>query len=161
MLSHFSHVWLFVTKWTVVHKAPLFRKFSRQEYWSGLPFPSPGLPNPGIKLGFSCISGRFTVWETREDLSEWVAISYSRESSQSRDLTLVSCVSCIGWQILYHCTTGEALYICSLQPNIYIWCQNFIIIKTILTNEMNLYVNIKSIQLILNKDCLHMHIKYI
>ena len=35
---------------TVAHQAPLFMGFSRQEYWSGLPFPSPGeLPNPGIK----------------------------------------------------------------------------------------------------------------
>ena len=37
--------------WTVAHQAPLSVGFSRQEYWSGLPFPSPGdLPNPGIKL---------------------------------------------------------------------------------------------------------------
>ena len=36
--------------WTVARKAPLSMEFSRQEYWSGLPFPSPGdLPNPGIK----------------------------------------------------------------------------------------------------------------
>ena len=36
--------------WTVVHQAPLSMGFSRQEYWSGLPFPSPGdPPNPGIK----------------------------------------------------------------------------------------------------------------
>jgi len=36
--------------WTVAHQAPLSTRFSRQEYWSGLPFPSPGhLPNPGIK----------------------------------------------------------------------------------------------------------------
>ena len=42
--------WLFVTPWTVAHQAPLCREFSRQEYWSGLPFPIPGdLPNPGIK----------------------------------------------------------------------------------------------------------------
>ena len=46
-----SHVRLFATPWTVVHQAPLSMGFSRQEYWSGLPFPSPGdLPNPGIKL---------------------------------------------------------------------------------------------------------------
>ena len=39
-----------VTPWTVVHQAPLSMGFSRQEYWSGLPFPSPGnLPDPGIK----------------------------------------------------------------------------------------------------------------
>ena len=38
------------TPWTTVCQAPLFRGFSRQEYWSGLPFPSPGdLPNPKIK----------------------------------------------------------------------------------------------------------------
>ena len=39
-----------VTPWTVACQAPLSRRFSRQEYWSGLPFPSLGdLPNPGIK----------------------------------------------------------------------------------------------------------------
>ena len=41
MLSHFSHVWLYVTLWTAAHQAPLSTGFSRQEYWSGLPFPSP------------------------------------------------------------------------------------------------------------------------
>ena len=45
-----SLVQLFVTLWTVAYKAPQSMEFSRQEYWSGLPFPSPGdLPNPGIK----------------------------------------------------------------------------------------------------------------
>ena len=41
MLSHFSRVQLFVTPWTVAHQAPLSMGFSRQEYWSGLPFPPP------------------------------------------------------------------------------------------------------------------------
>ena len=42
--------------------------FSRQEYWSGLPFPSPGdFPDPGIEPGVSCTAGRFfTIWATRE-----------------------------------------------------------------------------------------------
>jgi len=40
VLSCFSHVWVFVTLWTVVHQAPLSMGPSRQEYWSGLPFPS-------------------------------------------------------------------------------------------------------------------------
>ena len=45
-----SHVRLFVTPWTVAHQAPLSMGFSRQEYWSGLPFPSPGdLPDPDIE----------------------------------------------------------------------------------------------------------------
>ena len=48
--KHFSHVWLCATPWTVAHQALLSVGFSRQEYWSGLPFPSPGdLPDPGIK----------------------------------------------------------------------------------------------------------------
>ena len=48
--SSLSCVWLFGTPWTVAHQAPLSVEFSRQEYWSGLPLPSPGhLPNPGIK----------------------------------------------------------------------------------------------------------------
>ena len=45
-----SHVRLFATPWTVAHQAPPPMGFSRQEYWSGLPFPSPGdLPDPGIE----------------------------------------------------------------------------------------------------------------
>ena len=47
-----SHVRLFATPWTVARQDPLSMVFSRQEYWSGLPFPSPGdLPNPGIEPG--------------------------------------------------------------------------------------------------------------
>ena len=45
-----SCVRLVSTPWTVAHQAPLFMEFSRQAYWSGLPFPTPGdLPDPGIK----------------------------------------------------------------------------------------------------------------
>ena len=47
-----SHVLLFATPWTAAHQAPPSMGFSRQEYWSGLPFLSPGdLPNPGIEPG--------------------------------------------------------------------------------------------------------------
>ena len=47
-----SPVLLFATLWTVAYQAPPSMGFSRQEYWSGLPFPSPGdLPNPGIEPG--------------------------------------------------------------------------------------------------------------
>ena len=64
-----SRVRLFATPWTVACQAPLSVGFPRQEYWSGLPFPSPGdLPDPGIKPRLSCIS-------------------------------------CIGRQILYYCST--------------------------------------------------------
>ena len=50
MLSHFSPVQFFGILWTIACRAPLSMGFSRQEYWSGLPFPSPGdLPDPGIE----------------------------------------------------------------------------------------------------------------
>ena len=41
VLSPFSRFWLFMTLWTVAHKAPLSMGFSRQEHWNGLPFPFP------------------------------------------------------------------------------------------------------------------------
>ena len=47
-----SHVQFFATPWTVAYEVPPSMEFSRQEYWSGLPFPSPGdLPDLGIELG--------------------------------------------------------------------------------------------------------------
>ena len=61
--SHFSHVRLFVTPWTASCQAPLSVGFSRQEYWSRLPCPSPGdLSNPGIEpesLMSPALAGRF------------------------------------------------------------------------------------------------------
>ena len=51
-----SRVRLFVTPWTVAYQAPLSMGFSRQEHWSGLPFPSPGdLPDPGIEPRFPAL----------------------------------------------------------------------------------------------------------
>ena len=51
-VNSLSHVQLFVTPWTIAHQTPQSMEFSRQEYWSGLPFPSPGdLPSPGFEPG--------------------------------------------------------------------------------------------------------------
>ena len=58
-----SRVRLFVTPWTVAYEVPPSMEFSRQEYWSGLPFPSPGdLPNPGTEPGSPALqAGNFTI----------------------------------------------------------------------------------------------------
>ena len=65
-----SQVQFFVTPWTVAHQAPLSMEFPRQEYWSGLSFPTPGdLPDPGIEpvsLAFSELAGRFPTTEPQE-----------------------------------------------------------------------------------------------
>ena len=57
-----------MTLWIVAHQAPLSMGFSKQEYWSGLPFPSPGdLPDPGIETAPPELAGRFfatsATWE--------------------------------------------------------------------------------------------------
>ena len=59
-----SRVRHFVTLWTVTHQAPLSMGFSRQDYWSGLPFPSPrDLPHPDIKPASPALTGRFFTTE--------------------------------------------------------------------------------------------------
>ena len=60
MLSCFSCVQFFLTMWTVAYQAPLSMGFSRQEYWSGLPFPTPGdLPELGMEPVSPALAGRF------------------------------------------------------------------------------------------------------
>ena len=55
-----NHVWLFTTPWTVARQAPLSMEFSKQERWSGLPFPSlEDLPDPGIEAALPALAGRF------------------------------------------------------------------------------------------------------
>ena len=62
--SRFSHVWLFVTPWTVARQAPLSMGFPRQGCCSGLPFPSPGdLPDPGIELLSLMSPYLYITWE--------------------------------------------------------------------------------------------------
>ena len=74
VLSCYSHVQLFATLWTVACQARLSMEFSRQEYWSGLPFPSPGdLPDPGMEpaslMSPALTGGFFTMTVTWEALS--------------------------------------------------------------------------------------------
>ena len=60
----FSHVQLFATPWTVAYQAPPSMGFSRQECWSGLPFPSPGdLPTPEIEPTSPALPGKFFTTE--------------------------------------------------------------------------------------------------
>ena len=56
------------TAWIVAHQASLSIGFSRQEYWSGLPFPSPGdLPDPAIEPVSPALTGRFSTTESPEN----------------------------------------------------------------------------------------------
>ena len=83
-MKSLSCVRLFVTPWTAAHQAHPSMGFSRQEYWSGLPFPSPGdLPDPGIEptsLASPALAGGLlatsTTWEAwKEGNQEAISVS--------------------------------------------------------------------------------------
>ena len=68
-MKSLSHVQLFVTPWPAACQGPLSMGFSRQEYWSELPFPSPwDLPDPEIKPGSKNLGGGGGTWRTVKDI---------------------------------------------------------------------------------------------
>ena len=75
-----SHVQFFVTPWTVARQAPLSMGFSRQEYWSGLPFLPPGdLCNPGnepVALMSPILEGTFFTTSTTWEVCKYIQSSY-------------------------------------------------------------------------------------
>ena len=84
LCSHLlSRVWFFATPWTVTQQAPLSMGFSRQEYLSGLLFPTPGeLPDPGIKLASLVSPTLVGRYFTTESPGMYTSISKGREKSR-------------------------------------------------------------------------------
>ena len=83
-----------LTPWTVAHQAPLSRGFSRQEHWSGLPFPPPGdLPNPETEPGLlHCGQGRFfTDWAVGGALRHWLRVGHTWAMSLSLSKDWLMC----------------------------------------------------------------------
>ena len=79
-----SGVQVFATPWTVAHQAPLSMVFFRQEYWSGMPLPSPGdLPDPGIEFASpvtpELAGGFFTTCATWEAYSVIILLGHKKE----------------------------------------------------------------------------------
>ena len=116
-----SRVWLFVTPWAVAYQAPPSMGFSRQEYWSGLPFSfSRGSSQPRDRTRVSCIPGRrFNLWATREALSlvvikqlEWSKIQSSR-CSLSLPFLKLFCWPIINCTYLSYDLIGFDIYIIS------------------------------------------------
>ena len=104
-MKSFSRVQLFVTPWTVAYQAPPSVGFAKQEYWSGLPLPSPGdLPNPGIEPRSPILQADALPSEPPgklSDLDTWsilymsfyVFLSYSLLQSLTSSLTLSTTLS--------------------------------------------------------------------
>ena len=112
ILSHFSRVWLCATLWTVACQAPLSMGFSRQEYWSELPYPPPeDLPDPGIETvslispAMGCLLNLLPVHGILQaGILEWVAMPSSKGSSQPRDQTHISYLL-LPWQVFFTTST--------------------------------------------------------
>ena len=102
--------------WTVAHQAPLSMGFSRQEYWSGLPFPSPGdLPQKGIKPMSPALAGRFFTSEphgkpAKKSTFDQTAVRKDAKENSSSKL-------CIPRQTL---TIVNFVYICVFLYKIYL-----------------------------------------
>ena len=102
-----SHVRLFATPWTVAYQAPPSMGFSRQEYWNGLPFPSPGdLPNSGIELG----SPTFQVDTLTSEPPGKPKERDAKECSNYHTTTLISYARKVMLKILQQASTVHELW---------------------------------------------------
>ena len=96
----FSHAWLSVIPWTIARQTPLSMEFSRQEYWSGLPFHSPGdLSDSGIKLvalASPSLAGRFfttiVIWEAYINLLHILFVLFIFVHYSTSIIILLYCV---------------------------------------------------------------------
>ena len=124
-MKSLSRVQLFVTPWTVAYQAPPSMGFSRQEYWSGLPFPSPGdLPNPGIEPGFPALEADALTSESpgkppREAPSivsaKYTVLIYCTCHFQSGSLFILAASVCRSLQCLISSLTqGPEVVTCSV-----------------------------------------------
>ena len=83
----FSRVQLFATPWTVAYQAPPSMGFSRQEYWSGVTFPSPGdLPNSGIEPGSPALQADALTSEPPGKLKQITCIQITKSSKTKKNL---------------------------------------------------------------------------
>ena len=107
--------------WTVAHQTPLSMEFSRQEYWGGLPFPSPGdLPDPGIKPGFPVLQAdscglyhiTLTIW-----YQSHAGICMYKEVKASKKIRVSWIVRRV---FLYERTKGDLCSLCLYVPNVLI-----------------------------------------
>ena len=107
LLSHFSRVQLRATPWTAAHQASLSMGFSRQEYWSGLPFPSSGTSIPGCKP-LVALYWAASHWKEKDiqiilfpiEGLLYLLISDMNYSLRSISELLISILN--GWRILSH-----------------------------------------------------------
>ena len=111
MLNRFGRVQLFIKLRTVARQAPLSMGFSRQEYWSGLPFCSPGdLPDPGMEpasLLPPALAGKFFTTQSPVYPPDWLALALGATRAPPQGL---------GSQLPVYVLKGSIENICAMFP---------------------------------------------
>ena len=103
-MKSLSRVRLFVIPWTIAHQAPPSMGFSRQEYWSGLPLPSPGdLPDPGIKPRSPALQADALTSEPK------LVTTFLPESKCLNSMAVVNIYSDLGAQIIKSATVSPSI----------------------------------------------------
>ena len=113
-----SRVQLFATPWTVAQQAPPPMKLSRQECWSGLPFPSPGdLPDPGKEPGSSALqeSHQGSPWEEQRAITN----SFRKNGVASPKRKQHSVVDVSGGESKVHCCKQTAVSLRNLDRQVH------------------------------------------
>ena len=128
-MKSLSHVRLFATPWTVAYQAPPSVGFSRQEYWSGLPFPSPGdLPDPGTH-SFKCIlvyfnlSALLSYWNSVVSFLANGNLFHLTFECFGRTLLVLDCLLCI-YSLIWQDFFIFILRISCLSPRITLFLRN-------------------------------------
>ena len=103
MLSRLSRVQLFLTPWTVALQAPLSMRFSRQEYWSGLPCPLPGdLPDPGFEPRSSALQVNSLLSESPGKYINLIYLGLNPPSFFCLFSILFFSLSCLFWIKIFY-----------------------------------------------------------
>ena len=142
MLRHSSHVQLFVTIWTIAHQVPLSVGFSRQEYRSRLPFPSPGyLPDPGIEPGPPALAdGFFTTSAT------WEApkTSYKRANLSKKRTFVPSDIPMLYMEdMIFSTVTPQVLWVHWYSSDLSAFFQQAKCVVVLKTDNLRMFLHIK------------------
>ena len=87
LVTHQVTCYSFATPCALVHQDPVSVGFSRQEYWSGWPFPSLGeLPDPGVKPASPTLTGRFFTVEPQGSLTDTLENCYTKQGEELRNI---------------------------------------------------------------------------
>ena len=113
-----SHIWLFVTPWTAANQAPLSMGFSRQEHWSGLPFPPPeDLPHSGMEPASPALASKF--FTSKPPRKPITSMQKQTNKKQCHVKCFGECKSELYRSMSFSVITNKCLFSESARPRLY------------------------------------------